>query len=156
MSRVSRWGPSWGLAKTGASRSAIHRLVAAVDGLLTTGGVLRGHGGGDGGLFTGILARYLAVVATDLPGDNPADRVARSAAARLVLDSAEAAWGHRQSTAEGPLFGPDWTRTAVLPRRGGADTAERDLSVQLSGWMLSEAAAVVAGSPAPTIRSGDN
>ncbi len=144
------------LAKTGASRSAIHRLVAAVDGLLTTAGVLRGHGGDDGGLFTGILARYLAVVATDLPGDDPADRVARSAAARLVLDSAEAAWGHRQSTAEGPLFGPDWTRTAVLPRRGGADTAERDLSVQLSGWMLSEAAAVVAGSPAPTIRSGDN
>ena len=39
----------------------VHRLVAAVDEHMTAGGVLRGSGGGDGGLFSGITARYLAL-----------------------------------------------------------------------------------------------
>ena len=141
------------LAGPGRDRSTVHRLVGAVDAELTTGGVLIGHGGGDGGLFTGILTRYLALVATDLPGDDPADRRARSTAIRLVLDAATAAWEHRAQTPPGPLFGPDWTVPAVVPGRTAVGTAhgraavassvqpERDLSVQLSGWMLLEAAA---------------
>ncbi len=132
------------LAKSGGSRARIHRLVAAVDRSLTTSGVLQGHGGGDGGLFTGILARYLALVSTDLPGDDPADRATRATAARLVIQSAEAAWSHALTTGRGPLFGPDWTRPARRPRRGDDGRPERQLSVQLSGWMLLEAAAVVA------------
>ena len=44
------------------------------------GGVLRGAGGGDGGLFAGITARYLALVATTLPGDSAADAAARETA----------------------------------------------------------------------------
>jgi predicted alpha-1,6-mannanase (GH76 family) len=51
-----------------------------------------------------------------------------------------------------PLFGAFWDREAELPTVGGqraqfvagavnaSETAERDLSVQLSGWMLMEAA----------------
>ncbi len=132
------------LARAGGDRSRIHRLVAGVAALLATSGTLRGHGGGDGGLFTGILARYLALVTTDLPGDDAIDRETRATAADLVVRSAEAAWAHRVETADGPLFGPDWTKPARLPRRGGTDLPERDLSVQLSGWMLLEAAAVVA------------
>ena len=131
------------LTRAGGDRSRVHRLVGAIDERLTTSGVLQGHGGGDGGLFTGILARYLALVSTDLPGAAAADRRTRATAAALVLRSAESAWANRASTAAGPLFGPDWTRPARLPRRGDLDLPERDLSVQLSGWMLLEAAAVL-------------
>ena len=140
------------LAHVGRDRSRVHRLVQAVDADLTSAGVLIGHGGGDGGLFTGILARYLALAATDLPGDEPADRETRGIAARLVVHAAAAAWENRADAPHGPLFGADWTRPAVVPDRtaigdsaGGATASsvdpERDLSVQLSAWMLLEAAA---------------
>ena len=67
-------------------------LVAAVDARLTTevGGarVLRTHGGGDGGLFTGILVRYLALAA-NVPALDPE---ARETARRLVTGTADALW----------------------------------------------------------------
>jgi predicted alpha-1,6-mannanase (GH76 family) len=52
-------------ARTGDERHAprVHRLVAAVDEHMAPSGVIRGAGGGDGGLFSGITARYLALVA---------------------------------------------------------------------------------------------
>jgi predicted alpha-1,6-mannanase (GH76 family) len=108
--------------------------VHAVAEHLTNDGVLHGHGGGDGGLFTGILARYLALAAVMLPRDQPAGKTA----ARLVLDSAEAAWRNRDVANGGPVFGPQWTIPARPPAPG---LPEQDLSVQLSGWMLLEAAA---------------
>jgi predicted alpha-1,6-mannanase (GH76 family) len=143
------------LVRRGAPAARLHRLLAAVDAELTDGGVLRGHGGGNGGLFTGILARYLALIATDLPGDAPPDVAARAVARRLVLDSAEAAWTSAVVAPGGPLFSPEWSVPAVLPtggvvgRTSGARVdesaqPERDLSVQLSGWMLLEAAARLA------------
>lgn len=97
-------------------------------------GVVPGHtDGGDGGLFNGILARYLVDAAIRLPALAPA-------ATRLVLASADAAWRGRAELAGGPVFAQDWRRPARVPTAG---TAEADLSVQLSAWMLLEAAAAV-------------
>jgi predicted alpha-1,6-mannanase (GH76 family) len=130
----------------------VHRLVAAVGEQMATDGVIRGAGGGDGGLFNAILARYLAFVATDLPGTTPEDERARATARDLVLSSAGSAWDYRQTVDGLPLFGAFWDRTAVVPQSVTGDAqfvegavnastiAERDLSVQLSGWMLMEAA----------------
>ena len=144
-------------ARTGAEARArhqarVHRLVAAVNERMATAGVLKGAGGGDGGLFAGITARYLALVATTLPGDSADDAVARDTARTLVLASAKSAWDYRQTVNGLPVFGPFWDRDAQLPTAEGEEAqfvegavtgsgvAERDLSVQLSGWMLMEAA----------------
>jgi predicted alpha-1,6-mannanase (GH76 family) len=130
----------------------VHRLVAAVDEHMAPSGVIKGSGGGDGGLFSGITARYLALVATTLPGESAEDATARETAREIVLTSAQSAWDNRQTVQGLPLFGPFWDRTAELPTAGGkqaefvegavtgSEVAERDLSVQLSGWMLMEAA----------------
>ncbi|GAA2012710.1 fructose-bisphosphate aldolase [Nakamurella flavida] len=134
--------------RTGRDPRGIHRLVAAVDRRLTVGGVLIGHGGADPGLFTGILARYLAQIALHLPGTTAADADARATAARLLVDSADAAWAHRVESTGGPLFGADWTTPAPLPgarREKDPGLPEHDLAVQLSAWMLLEAAAAVTG-----------
>ena len=142
----------------------VHRLVAAVREQMTTDGVIAGAGGGDGGLFNAILARYLALVVTDLPGDTADDDAARATARDVVLTSAQSAWDYRQTVDGLPLFGPFWDRSAELPTAGSADAEfvegavnasampERDLSVQLSGWMLMEAAHAITGTdggPAP-------
>ena len=119
---------------------------------MTSAGVLKGTGGGDGGLFGGVTARYLALVATTLPGDGTADVAARDTARALVVSSAHSAWDYRQTVNGLPLFGPSWDRNAELPTAAGEEAQftggavsgsavpERDLSVQLSGWMLMEAA----------------
>ncbi|WP_052625212.1 glycoside hydrolase family 76 protein, partial [Mycobacterium tuberculosis] len=75
----------------------VHRLVAAVNEHMAPLGVLRGAGGGDGGLFAGITARYLALVATTLPGDSADDAAARDTARAIVLASAQSAWDYRQT-----------------------------------------------------------
>jgi predicted alpha-1,6-mannanase (GH76 family) len=130
----------------------VQRLVAAVRDNMAPDGVIQGAGGGDGGLFNGILARYLALVATTLPENTPADTTARATAKELVLTSARSAWDLRQTVDGLPLFAAFWDRDAELPKVGGKDAQlvggavnaseipERDLSVQLSGWMLMEAA----------------
>ena len=144
-------------AHTGDSRHVerVRRLLAAVGERMTDRGVVTGGGGGDGGLFNGILARYLALTALLLPGDGGSTAI-RGAAAAIVTASARAAWDHRLDVEGEPLFGPDWSRPAQLPTgtagaggptgRGSVTASsnpERDLSVQLSGWMLMEAAHLV-------------
>ncbi len=143
--------------RTGDPRHAHRagRLIAAIAEHMAPGGVLRGGGGGDGGLFAGITARYLALAAHQLPGDPDARAVAR----RIVLASAAAAWENRCVVDGLPLFGSFWERPAELPTAGGqsarfaggavhaSEVAERDLSVQISGWMLMEAAHTVSVPP---------
>lgn len=103
-------------------------------------------GGGDGGLFKGILVDYLAAAVARIPEYNLAQTQARRLAMRMVIASAESVWRHRLEVDGLPLFAADWTADANLPVgvvKGGR-IAEADLSVQLSGWKLMEAAAVVA------------
>ena len=92
---------------------------------MAPGGVIQGAGGGDGGLFNGILARYLALVATTLPEDSPEDTAARATAKELVLKSAQSAWDYRQTVDGLPLFGAFWDRNADLPKAGGSGRAVR-------------------------------
>lgn len=140
-------------------RARVHALVGAVDDELTERSIVTGGGGGDGGLFNGILVRYLAMVATTLPVQDSDDVRARATARRIVLASADAAWENRLQIEGLPLFGSDWSRPAKLPGASGtvaqfaggtvrsSSIAERDLSVQLGGWMLMEAANAVVASP---------
>lgn len=136
--------------RTGAPRHTRRagRLIEAIAAHMAPEGVLRGGGGGDGGLFAGITARYLALAANELPGD-PA---AREAARDIVLASASTAWGNRCVVDGLPLFGAFWDMPAERPSAEGrrssftagtvlaSEAPERDLSVQISGWMLMEAA----------------
>lgn len=137
--------------------TSIRGLVQAVaTGMATPSGVINWKtGDGDGGLFKGILVRYLADVAVRLPGDSSANRATKKLAARMVVASAESVWEHRLEVDGLPIFGSDWTADARLPHNYGFGpntlgekvgiirVAERDLSVQLSGWMLLEACARV-------------
>jgi predicted alpha-1,6-mannanase (GH76 family) len=96
---------------------AVERWCTADDGLFPAAG------GGDGGLFAGILARYLATAATRLDAED-ADR-----ARRLVNRNARALWANRTDG----LFPADPRRPAL----GAGD--DLDLSVQLGAWITLEA-----------------
>lgn len=136
----------------------VRALIAAVEKhMADANGVIDVRSGdGDGGLFKGILVRYLADAAVRLPADNSANQAARKKAARMVMASAESVWQHRLEVDGLPVFATDWTEDARLPHNFGlggnalSDLVqvvridERDLSVQLSGWMLLEAAARIA------------
>lgn len=126
-------------------------LAAPLMGRRTT--VLRCEGTGDGGLFTGILVRYLALAAVDerLPADT------RATAALLVTDTAEAFWeGRRILPATDPLARRGGrlvfsTRPELPARRSYPAGAAVELSTQLQSWMVLEAAAAIArkaGGPA--------
>lgn len=109
--------------------------------------VLRCEGTGDGGLFTGILARYLALAAADprLPAGT------RNTAAALVTDTAEALWeGRRIVSAREALARRGgrivFSARAEQPaRRSYPEGAAVELSTQLQAWMVLEAAASIAG-----------
>ena len=119
-------------------------VLEAITAMAGSDGVIPGFDdGGDGGLFNGILARYLADTAVRRPE-------LTALAAPLVLASADAAWRGRTDlnhpTNGGPVIAPDWRRPARTPRPG---VPEADLSVQLSAWMLLEAAARTTTAIAP-------
>ncbi|ROZ65694.1 glycosidase [Kocuria soli] len=112
--------------------------------------VLRTHGSGDAGLFTGILARYLAEAA-----ESPAlDENTRRTARRLVLDTADALWeGRREFDPEldfnDPQARPDPERMQVifspdpLKHANEAQPAGKtvELGTQIQAWTTLEAAA---------------
>ncbi|MBD1542154.1 glycosyl hydrolase [Arthrobacter sp. IA7] len=114
--------------------------------------VLRCDSTGDGGLFTGILSRYLALAANDqrLPQD------VRATAAGLVTGTAGALWaGRRLIVAGEPLARHGRAGGSLFsfePRRPASDTyppgAAVELSTQLQAWMALEAAAAVAAASA--------
>ena len=107
--------------KSGRHGVRVHRLVAAVaehDGALR--GCCAAPVAATADLFAGITARYLALVATTLPGESADDAVARDTARTIVLASAKSAWDYRQTVNGLPLFGAFWDRDAELPRPAGS------------------------------------
>lgn len=114
------------------------RHIDAVAAHLTHAGttLLRTHGDGDGGLFTGILTRYLALAARDvrLPGSS------RATATDLTMSFADALWrGHeiRGWRHQPVMVFPQDTTAGGTTRPG--HTVE--LATQLQAWMALEAAA---------------
>ncbi|WP_284980870.1 glycoside hydrolase family 76 protein [Arthrobacter sp. efr-133-TYG-118] len=110
--------------------------------------VLRGEGTGDGGLFSGILVRYLALAAGDVRLPAPT----RATAGQLVLETAEALWAGRTvrtDAARGTSgkYDDDWLIFSKEPQRPAAETYPQgtavELSTQLQAWMVLEAAARV-------------
>ena len=80
----------------------VRRLVDAVGDRLSQDGVLAGHAGGDSGLFTGILARYLALVAVSTARDRRRESTrVRRAPPGWCCASAEAAWRTRLAARRG-------------------------------------------------------
>ncbi|AKK07033.1 putative glycosyl hydrolase [Corynebacterium mustelae] len=141
----------------------IRSVVAAVfKEMANANGVINWRtGDGDGGLFKGILVRYLADIAVRLPDDTEANIATKKLAKKMVMASAESVWNHRLEVDGLPVFSSDWLSDAKLPHNFGlAATStitdyvrlvridERDLSVQLSGWMLLEAAARISSAEA--------
>ncbi len=125
-----------------ASLARAGALIRAVDARLTVEAdgarVLRTHGGGDGGLFTGILVRHLALAAAPASG---LDDDSRSIARRLVRDTADALWHGRVSL---PVAGR--RDPTVFPLAPGAPVPglPLELSPQLQAWTVLEAAATLA------------
>jgi predicted alpha-1,6-mannanase (GH76 family) len=109
--------------------------------------VLRCDGTGDGGLFTGILCRYLALAAADAR----LHERTRTTAARLVVDTAVALWDGKRPA--GPGDGPLRKGQPGRPifSMHAADPADAtyppgsvvELSTQLQAWMVIEAAASI-------------
>lgn len=142
------------------ARAAV--VVDAVDRLLTIPAtvpvgagpdsrsrVLRCEGTGDGGLFTGILSRYLALAAADarLPART------RATAARLVTDTAEAVWSGKRAVeaGEGAYKHQGGVIFSMHAAKPAAETyppgAVVELSTQLQAWMILEAAATLTSVP---------
>lgn len=129
-----------------ANLSRAADLVAAVERRLcpTPGSrALRCDGTGDGGLFTGILARYLALAAQDarLPAST------RDSAGSLVTETAEALWSGRSERKGRSARSGSWlifpthpTIPAAISYPAGAAV---ELSTQLQAWMTLEAAASI-------------
>jgi predicted alpha-1,6-mannanase (GH76 family) len=96
-------------------------------GFLTTNGILKDEGGGDGGLFKGVFVRYFTRLIVD--GNLPVDKKNNYIA--FLKKNGETLWskGTNKSLI---LFGSAWDKAP------GNNT---DLTIQLSGVMLTEAIA---------------
>lgn len=111
---------------------------------------LRVHGDGDGGLFTGILVRYLALAARS-PGLEDATR---QSAAHLVRTNAQLFWDGRQSRSLPRRFGMPHAQVFVFspdPARPASETQPHgipvELSTQVQAWTTLEAAAALNDAP---------
>ena len=144
-------GGAANLARAATVVEAVGRSLTRERGDTPGTRVLRCDGTGDGGLFTGILSRYLALAAADarLPGN------VRNTAARLVLDTADAFWdGRRPITPAEPLARHTGKLLfSALPEKPADSTyppgAAVELSTQLQAWMVLEAASAVERASTP-------
>ncbi|GAA4441201.1 glycoside hydrolase family 76 protein [Pontibacter saemangeumensis] len=93
----------------------------------TAEGVLKEHGGGDGGLFKGILVRYL----TELALEEGVSEARRNAYIAFLQKNGEQLW-EKGTSKPAILFSSDWS---TLPK------SPIESSTQLSGVMLTEALA---------------
>ncbi|WP_045729963.1 glycoside hydrolase family 76 protein [Pseudarthrobacter chlorophenolicus] len=134
------------LAQAAAVVDGVDRLLTVAASTPGQGSVLRCEGTGDGGLFTGILCRYLALAARDprLPD------ATRRTASRLVTDTAQAFWNGRRTIEPGESAGaaPDASIFSLHANAPAARTypagAAVELSTQLQAWMAIEAATTLA------------
>jgi len=107
-----------------AERTAAYTLT---DPILSPNGILRDEGGRDGGLFKGILVRYLTLLAIE-----PATSAASRASYVRLLAANGQSLCQRATRRPQYLFGTSW---ASLP------TDPVDASTEMSGVMLLEALA---------------
>ncbi len=102
---------------------------------LEDGVTLKTHGGGDGGLFTGILCRYLGLVARD----QRVDELTRTTAEALIRATARNLWERRTQIT--------WKGKDVIVFPGGTAPEETagelpfQFAQQLQAWMILEAQA---------------
>ncbi len=99
------------------------------DGTLQTGGILNDEGQGDGGLFKGILVRYMVqlILANDISQGDKDKFIA------FLKNNAQTLW-LKGTSRPGYFYGSNWT---VAP------TGETDLTTDESGAMLMEAMALL-------------
>ena len=139
------------LTVPGAGTGDTGTTDAGTDAGTSSPAVLRCDGTGDGGLFTGILTRYLALAARD--GRLP--EATRTTAAQLVTDTAEAFWAGRRTISAGEALAkhgrPDSLIFSSEPALPAGSTyppgTAVELSTQLQAWMTLEAAAAIAARP---------
>lgn len=108
-------------------------LISATSRHLVQGGGLRTHGSGDGGLFTGILCRYLAEAAAAPTLDPESRRTAGS----MVTELADRLWKGRAVRNNLSVFASDPRSTSDEDYPPGTGV---ELSTQLQAWMVLEAA----------------
>ena len=116
--------------------SYLNDAMQAADFTLSDGGLtnlsdnlLRDEGGGDGGLFKGIFVRYFTqlILTPGLPAQH------KNRYANFIKNNAETLW-YKGTAKKNILFGTYWKT---------APAGATDLTTQLSGAMLVEAAAVL-------------
>lgn len=128
--------------QAGAPINAAPSISAAAPG--GSSRILRCEGTGDGGLFTGILCRYLALAALDARLPEPV----RNTATELVTATADAFWAGRRpaapeattAAAGNVVFSIHAAQPADITYPPGAAV---ELSTQLQAWMVLEAAAAI-------------
>ncbi|MDF2542087.1 MAG: hypothetical protein K0S47_1805 [Herbinix sp.] len=98
----------------------------SMENLISTSGVLKSEGTGDGGLFKGILVRYME----QLYAVNKDTKISE-----FLLSNARKLEQSTGSSQAG-LFGPEWDKEAEAPL---------DVTCQLSGVFLFEAVAKICG-----------
>jgi predicted alpha-1,6-mannanase (GH76 family) len=109
-----------------AVRTALNVLN---DPTLTSSGILKDEGQGDGGLFKGVLVRYM----TQLILNKSVDAGVRSNLIQFLRNNAQSLW-LKATSRPGYFYGSGWT---VAPTGG------TDLTTEESGAMLMEAMALL-------------